>query len=115
MNSSGGHHDGAVTPRDEKEKVDLLEDHIVRMNRTRAPDMSLIRKGVKTIPDSISQLTQLETMDLSENNITAFPKSCGDLQKLYKINLAHNKISTIATSISSLRVIRPTCTFYVTI
>ncbi|XP_039136291.1 receptor-like protein EIX2 [Dioscorea cayenensis subsp. rotundata] len=60
-------------------------------------------KFIGGIPESLSNLTNLEYFDLSHNKIGKLPKSIGRMQKLVYFDLAYNNIGKLPNSIGRLQ------------
>ena len=54
------------------------------------------------LPETISQLTQLQTLDLSLNNLSSLPQGFSALNELTTLNLTHNIISQIPEVLATL-------------
>ena len=48
---------------------------------------------VASLPEELSELKKLETLNASSNNLTHFPESFVNFKSLKTVNLSHNKIS----------------------
>jgi Leucine-rich repeat (LRR) protein len=59
-----------------------------------------------SIPESLGDLTALQSLHLSSNNITSIPTSIGDLTALEELWLGWTPISSIPTSIGNLTSLR---------
>ena len=57
---------------------------------------------ITAIPDSLAHLTQLRYLELSDNRITAIPDSLGQLSQLQFLNLADNQITDMPESLATL-------------
>jgi Leucine-rich repeat (LRR) protein len=60
---------------------------------------------IKSIPQSIGNLSELKSLNLSYNNLTKIPKSIVRLDKLRILNLSHNNLKTLP-DISSMKRLR---------
>ncbi|HEX5706065.1 MAG TPA: leucine-rich repeat protein, partial [Pyrinomonadaceae bacterium] len=47
------------------------------------------------LPESLSQLTQLESLNLSDNQLTELPESLSRLTQLKSLNLSHNRLTEL--------------------
>ena len=54
------------------------------------------------LPESLAQLTQLQSLDLSYNQLTALPEWLGQLPKLQRLVLSENQLSGLPESIDRL-------------
>ncbi|MEM6715467.1 MAG: COR domain-containing protein [Cyanobacteria bacterium P01_C01_bin.147] len=54
------------------------------------------------LPDSLGQLTQLRSLNLSENQLTALPESLGQLTQLRSLNLSYNQLTALPESMGQL-------------
>lgn len=75
---------------------------IEEAQRNRATELSLSSKNLSELPESISQLTQLESLFLSDNELTELPDSIGQLTQLQVLDLAHNELTELPDSIGQL-------------
>ncbi len=58
---------------------------------------------LKTLPNSIKKLNQIETLDLSNNELTTLPPEIGQLSKLKHLNLRNNRnLKILPTEIGNL-------------
>ncbi len=58
------------------------------------------------LPESIGQLTQLQSLDLSNNQLTALPKSIGQLTQLRSLVLTNNQLTWLPETIGQLTQLR---------
>ena len=68
-----------------------------------ALDLDLMSLGLAELPDSISQLKQLQRLNLSGNDLSSVPESLGQLKQLRELNLSGNQISSVPESIGQLK------------
>jgi internalin A len=54
------------------------------------------------VPESLGQLTQLQSLDLSNNKLTALPDSLGQLRQLQSLSLNNNKLTALPDSLGEL-------------
>jgi hypothetical protein len=59
-------------------------------------------KNLTTLPKSIGNLTNLETLDLADNKLTALPDSIGNLTNLKILKLDMNDLKSLPESIGNL-------------
>jgi internalin A len=55
------------------------------------------------LPESLCQLTQLQSIDLSHNQLTALPESLGKLTQLQELHLSHNQLTALPESLGQLK------------
>jgi len=70
-----------------------------RMSATR---LSLSSMRLSELPESVGQLTQLQTMDLSNNLLVVLPESLGQLAQLQTMYLSNNRLTALPESIGQL-------------
>ncbi|MHA2007379.1 MAG: leucine-rich repeat domain-containing protein [Promethearchaeota archaeon] len=73
----------------------LLGHHIIKLN--------ICGKNLNYLPESISQLKLLQTLDLRNNNLTKLPESIGILEFLEELILHDNALKSIPESIGNLK------------
>ena len=61
--------------------------------------------NIKSIPQSIGNLSELISLNLSDNNLRQIPRSIAGLDKLRILNLSHNNLKTLP-DISSMKRLR---------
>ena len=54
------------------------------------------------LPESLGQLTQLQTLGLTDNQLTALPESLGQLAQLQTLYLAANQLTALPESLDQL-------------
>ena len=77
------------TKNNEKNIFDVL----IKVNQiSPIKKLSIInQKHLKKIPDSISNLKEIEILDISKNNLTELPTTIANLENLTTLNLSNNK------------------------
>ena len=78
------------------------EEKIAEALRTGATKLSLSGMRLTELPESIGQLTQLQTLNLSSNQLTALPESLGQLTQLQELRLHDNQLTTLPESLGQL-------------
>src|ERR1017187_1104871 len=78
------------------------ERRIEEARRSGAPKLDLSVLGLTGIPDSLAQLAQLQSLNLSNNRITAIPNSLAHLAQLQYLDLSRNRITAIPNSLAQL-------------
>lgn len=58
------------------------------------------------LPESLGQLTQLQSLNLSGNQLTTLPESLGQLSRLQSLNLFNNKLMAVPESFGQLTQLR---------
>lgn len=74
----------------------------IELNLSCEPNSDDLEK-LSELPDSISELNCLQTLNLSNNHITALPESLSQLTQLQMLNLSGNKLTTLPESLSQLK------------
>jgi len=67
-----------------------------------AAELSLRHIGLTTLPESLGQLTQLQTLDLRRNQLTSLPESLGQLVQLQTLKLRRNDLTKLLESLGQL-------------
>lgn len=71
------------------------ERKIKKARRSGAKELDLQVMYLTELPESLGQLTQLETLKLSANQLTALPESLGELTQLQTLNLSYNRLTAL--------------------
>jgi len=79
---------------------------IEETRRSNPTSLDLFGLDLEAIPDSVTQLTSLQWLDLSTNQITAIPDSLRKLVNLQFLNLGANQITAIPDSLAKLTNLR---------
>ena len=66
--------------------------------RTGAGKLYLSDLSLSVLPESLGQLTNLETLELSGNGLSVLPESLGQLTNLEELNLSGNGLSVLPES-----------------
>jgi internalin A len=92
-----------------KDEAYRLAEHIIeKARRSNATELSLRgaygNKALKLTewPKSLSQLTQLRTLDLSFNRLSSLPESLCQLSQLESLNLTENALTSLPQSLDEL-------------
>ncbi len=87
-------------PRDEA--YQLAEKKIEEARRSGAKELDLSgrydgkdKDKLTELPESLGQLTQLQTLNLSGNRLTALPESLGQLTQLQSLHLSNNQLAAL--------------------
>jgi internalin A len=94
---------------DEQQTPDNFAEAEARIEEARKIGASVLllnHLGLTTLPESISQLSQLRDLYLSHNQLTTLPESISQLSQLRDLYLSDNKLTTLPESISQLSQLR---------
>ncbi len=78
------------------------EKEIAEARRTGATKLHLSRMRLTELPESLGQLTQLQTLHLNSNQLTALPESLGQLTQLRRLCLNSNQLTALPESLGHL-------------
>ena len=79
-----------------------VEARIKTARETGAIYLDLSGLSLTSLPESISRLTKLQTLNLADNNLASLPESIGRLAELQELNLARNGLTSLPESINQL-------------
>ncbi len=82
------------------------EHEISCSKRDSGLELVLSRMGLTELPESICELSQLHTLNLSNNNIQRLPESIGHLTQLRSLDIGNNPLQAIPDSIGQLARLR---------
>ncbi len=86
--------------------VKIDGDHIIRLRLNGKVFRKRGMKKLKTLPESIGNLTSLRSLSLRDNNLITIPDSIGNLTSLEYINFRSNRLETIPESIGNLKFLK---------
>jgi len=69
---------------------------------SRLQSLNLNYNKLTALPEWLGQLTQLESLDLTNNQLTTLPESLGQLTQLESLDLTNNQLTTLPESLSQL-------------
>ncbi len=75
---------------------------IEKARREGASTLDLSNKNLTTLPESISQLSQLQRLYLNANQLTTLPESISHLSQLQELFLDYNQLTTLPESLRNL-------------
>jgi len=89
----------------------VAEEKIEAARRSGAKDLDLSggqldSEKLTELPESLSQLTQLQSLNLSHNQLAALPESVGRLTQLRGLLVASNRLKDLPDSFAQLRELR---------
>ena len=73
--------------------TEIAEGRIREATQRRATEIDLSGLGLKAVPESLDQLTGLQTLYLGGNQLTALPESLGQLTGLQTLDLIGNQLT----------------------
>jgi len=69
---------------------------------TQLQSLNLSSNQLTALPESLDQLTQLQSLNLSSNQLTALPESLGQLAQLQSLDLSSNRLTALPESLGQL-------------
>lgn len=91
-----------LTQKQQPDMSDRVTALIEEARRSRATLLDLSRAGLIELPESIGQLTQLQSLSLANNSLSAVPESIGHLAQLQSLDLSDNQLTELPESIGRL-------------
>jgi Leucine-rich repeat (LRR) protein len=85
-----------------QEAYQKAERRIKAARQENAIKLNLEGLGLTDLPESITALTQLQSLNLSHNQLTELPESITALTQLQTLNLSHNQLTELPDSITAL-------------
>ncbi len=85
----------------DSEKLAELPDSLWEL--TALQSLSLSGNQLTVLPETIGQLTELQWLYLYDNQLTTLPETIGQLVQLHTLSVWENKLSTLPDSINSLK------------
>jgi internalin A len=82
------------------EKLTELPESIGQL--TQLQTLSLLGNQLTRLPEFICQLTQLRSLSLSDNQLTELPESIGQLSQLQNLYVSYNQLTEVPESICQL-------------
>ncbi len=79
------------------------EQQIEEARQSGAKELALHGMLLTELPESLGQLTQLQSLYLSNNQLTALPESLGQLTQLQSLDLSHNQLTALPESLGQLK------------
>jgi Leucine-rich repeat (LRR) protein len=80
----------------------FLEENAYYVEGGHVKRLSLFKRGLQALPDSIGNLTALENLVLSRNNLAFLPDRIGDLESLKELIVDNNQIATLSINLGNL-------------
>jgi len=84
----------------------IAEDRIEQARRSAATTLDLSGFGLTRLPDSLANLTSLQTLYLGNNRLTTLPDSLANLTALQALFLSDNQLTTLPDSLVRLTSLR---------
>ncbi len=82
--------------------LQIAEERIQQATEQGSIELSLCNLGLTSLPDSLCQLAQLQSLDVSENQLTSLPDSLGQLAQLQALNVVGNQLTSLPDSLGQL-------------
>ncbi len=78
------------------------KNRIQRAKQKGATKLDLSRLNLSELPEDISQLTQLQELNLHSNQLTALPESLGQFSQLQQLYLGANQLTALPEALGQL-------------
>ena len=85
-----------------QKKDETAEQKIAEALRKKASRLDLSNCQLTALPESLGQLTQLQSLNLSHSQLTALPESLGQLTQLQSLNLSNSQLTALPESLGQL-------------
>jgi internalin A len=82
------------------------EQRIAEARRTGARELNLSGLELTELPESLGQLTQLQTLDVSNNQLTALPAALGQLTQLQLLDVRVNQLTALPAALGQLALLQ---------
>jgi Leucine-rich repeat (LRR) protein len=88
------------------------EQKIAAARRSRATELNLSRnydqnsESLIELPDSLWELTALQSLNISYNQLTALPEAIGQLTQLQSLDISYNQLTALPAAIGQLTQLR---------
>jgi hypothetical protein len=80
----------------------IAEERIQEIHRFGALKLDLSELGLRELPPSIGQLTQLQVLNVSSNQLTALPEALGQLTQLEELDVSGNQLTALPETLKRL-------------
>jgi Leucine-rich repeat (LRR) protein len=80
----------------------IAEDRVQAALSNKNNNLYLVGLALTSLPESLSKLTSLQSLDLSKNQLTSLPEWLGKLTSLQSLDLSHNPLTSLPESLSKL-------------
>ena len=78
-------------------------EEVTKVGNNRIDTLTLVGRGLTTLPSEIGNITKLVYFDLNDNTLSSIPSEIGNLKDLVHLDLRFNKLSGIPTTIGELK------------
>jgi internalin A len=97
--------------RDDKTpKLTALPESLGQLTQLQSLDLS--NNQLTALPEWLGQLTQLQSLNLSFNGLTALPEWLGQLTQLQSLGLSHNRLTALPESLGQLTQLQKLVAFF---
>lgn len=84
------------------EAYKYAETEIRKALKSRDTHLTLARRNLTELPESLCELSHLQWLDLSTNNLESVPEFIGKLSQLHSLNIADNRLTRVPDSLGRL-------------